>query len=194
MMETGVLKGKCIIFSAPSGAGKTTIVHHLLDRNDQLAFSISACSRPPRPNEKDGEDYYFLSVQEFKNRIDQDDFIEWEEVYKDHFYGTLKREVERLWSGGKVVVFDVDVFGGLNLKKYFGNAALSFFIEPPSIEVLEQRLRDRKTESEEKIQTRLTKAAEELTKAEQFDQTVVNDNLRLTVEEVEKYIKAFIGR
>lgn len=193
-METGVHKGKCIIFSAPSGAGKTTIVHHLLDRNDQLAFSISACSRPPRPNEKDGEDYYFLSVQEFKNRIDQDDFIEWEEVYKDHFYGTLKREVERLWSSGKVVVFDVDVFGGLNLKKYFGNAALSFFIEPPSIEVLEQRLRDRKTESEEKIQTRLTKAAEELTKAEQFDQTVVNDNLRLTVEEVEKYIKAFIGR
>lgn len=193
-METGVHKGKCIIFSAPSGAGKTTIVHHMLDRNDQLAFSISACSRPPRPNEKDGEDYYFLSVQEFKNRIDQDDFIEWEEVYKDHFYGTLKREVERLWSSGKVVVFDVDVFGGINLKKYFGNAALSFFIEPPSIEVLEQRLRDRKTESEEKIQTRLTKAAEELTKAEQFDQTVVNDNLRLTVEEVEKYIKAFIGR
>jgi len=184
--------GKCIIFSAPSGAGKTTIVNHLLDRNNRLAFSISACSRPPRPNETHGEDYYFLSVQAFKDRIAEDDFIEWEEVYEDHFYGTLKVEVERLWSLGKVVVFDVDVFGGINLKKYFGDAALSFFIQPPSIEVLEQRLRNRQTESEKKIQTRLTKASQELTKAEQFDRTVVNDNLELTVEEVDKNIKAFI--
>ena len=187
-------KGKCVIFSAPSGAGKTTIVHRLLDRMDNLAFSISACSRAPRPNEVDGKDYYFLSVEDFKNRIDSGDFIEWEEVYKDHFYGTLKSEVERLWELNKTVVFDVDVFGGINLKSYFGENALSFFIQPPSIDTLEQRLRNRKTESEDKIQTRLKKASEELKMSDRFDRIVVNDNLDLTIDEVEEYVKEYLKK
>lgn len=187
-------KGKCIIFSAPSGAGKTTIVHGLLDRLDNLAFSISACSRAPRPNEVDGKDYYFLSVEDFKNRIDAGDFIEWEEVYKDHFYGTLKSEVERLWKLNKTVVFDVDVFGGINLKSYFGENALSFFIQPPSIETLEQRLRNRKTESEDKIQTRLKKASEELKMSDHFDKIVINDNLGLTIDEVEEYVIEYLKK
>lgn len=187
------IQGKCVIFSAPSGAGKTTIVHRLLDRMDDLAFSISACSRDPRPNEVKGKDYYFLTVEEFKGKIENNEFIEWEEVYKDHFYGTLKSEVERLWKKGKTVVFDVDVYGGINLKKYFGDDALSFFIQPPSIEVLEERLRNRKTETEEKIRTRLKKASEELQQREQFDRVVVNGNLDLTVDEVEDYIKEYLG-
>jgi guanylate kinase len=187
-------KGKCIIFSAPSGAGKTTIVHGLLGRMDNLAFSISACSRAPRPNEIDEKDYYFLSVENFRKRIDLGDFIEWEEVYKDHFYGTLKSEVERLWELNKTVVFDVDVFGGINLKSYFGDNALSFFIQPPSIETLEERLRNRKTESEDKIQTRLKKASEELKMSGKFDRVVVNDNLSLTIDEVEKYVKEYLSK
>jgi guanylate kinase len=161
---------------------------------DNLAFSISACSRAPRPNEVDGKDYYFLSVEDFKNRIDAGDFIEWEEVYKDHFYGTLKSEVERLWKLNKTVVFDVDVFGGINLKSYFGENALSFFIQPPSIETLEQRLRNRKTESEDKIQTRLKKASEELKMSNRFDRIVVNDNLGLTIDEVEEYVKEYLKK
>ncbi len=184
--------GKCIIFSAPSGAGKTTIVRALLDRMDELAFSISACSREPRANERHKVDYYFLGIELFKEEIEDNSFIEWEEVYKDHFYGTLKHEVDRLWAENKVVVFDVDVYGGINLKKYFGDSALSFFIQPPSIEVLEERLRNRQTETEDKIKTRLEKVGEELSKSEFFDKVVINNDLELTIAEVEEMVKEFI--
>lgn len=186
--------GKCIIFSAPSGAGKTTIVHRLLDRMDQLAFSVSACSRAPRSNEIDKKDYYFLSVKNFKTKINDNAFIEWEEVYENHFYGTLKSEVERLWSIGKTVVFDVDVYGGINLKKHFRERALSIFIQPPSLDTLEKRLRNRKTESEDKIQTRIEKASEELKMRNYFDQIVVNDNLDLTVNQVENHVKEYLKK
>ncbi len=186
------MTGQCIIFSAPSGSGKTTIVHALLKRMDGFAFSISACSRPPRGGEKNGIDYYFLGIEGFKQKIQEGAFIEWEEVYKDHFYGTLKEEVDRLWSENKVVLFDVDVYGGINLKKYFGDAALSIFIEPPSIDILEKRLRKRKTDTEDKIRLRLKKAKEELTNSAFFDKTVVNHKLEPTILEVENAIKEYI--
>lgn len=185
-------QGKCIIFSAPSGAGKTSIVHGLLERIDNLAFSVSACSREPRINEEHGEDYYFIGVEGFKQKIQEDAFIEWEEVYKDHFYGTLKEEVDRLWNENKIVVFDVDVYGGINLKNYFKDAALSFFVEPPSIAILEARLRKRETETEDRIQLRLQKAKEELSKAEYFDKKVLNLELKTAINEVEKIIKEYI--
>lgn len=185
---------KCIIFSAPSGAGKTTIVHELLSLNNNLSFSVSATSRDPRPNEIDGKDYHFLSVETFKKRIANNDFVEWEEVYPDHFYGTLKSEVEKIWDQNKGVIFDVDVYGGINLKKYFGDKALSFFIKPPSIEVLEERLRNRKTESEERLAIRLGKAKEELLLFEQFDISVVNNNLKPTVSWIDEKVKAFLKK
>lgn len=185
-------KGKCIIFSAPSGAGKTSIVHALINRIDELAFSISACSREQREGEKNGEDYYFIGVEGFKAKIKEGAFIEWEEVYKDHFYGTLKAEVERLWREGKVVIFDVDVYGGINLKKFFGDAALSYFVLPPSIEVLEERLRKRQTETEDRILLRLSKANEELSKAAMFDKQVLNQDFETAVKEVEVNVKEFI--
>lgn len=169
--------GKCIIFSAPSGAGKTTIVRHLLTQRNDLAFSVSATSRERRGNETEGEDYYFLSVEQFRKRIDEGDFVEWEEVYTDQFYGTLKSEIERIWSLGKHVIFDVDVMGGVNLKKAFGDRALSVFVKPPSIEALEQRLRKRDTETEESIRRRVAKADEELATIERFDVVLLNDNL-----------------
>lgn len=186
-------KEKCIIFSAPSGAGKTTIVHRLLAMEEALAFSVSACSRAPRTNEVEGKDYYFLSVSEFKQKIKADALIEWEEVYPDHFYGTLKKEIARIWDEGKVVVFDVDVYGGISLKKYFGDKALSFFIEPPSIATLEERLRKRSTETEDRIKLRLSKAEEELALKNKFDRSVVNGNLEETVAEVFTYVKGFIA-
>jgi len=162
-------KGKCVIFSAPSGAGKTTIVHNLLAEELGLEFSISACSRSPRPNEKDGVDYYFLGQDEFKRRIQNNEFVEWEEVYTNNFYGTLKSEMERIWEQGKVVIFDVDVIGGLNLKKEFKEDALAIFVKPPSYEELEKRLRGRSTETEEKIKQRMDKAQNELMFADDFD-------------------------
>lgn len=170
-------EGKCIIFSAPSGAGKTTIVRHLLETRPDLEFSISACSRDSRGEEVNGKDYYFLGVEGFKKEIEAEAFVEWEEVYKDNFYGTLKSEMNRIWALGKHVIFDVDVVGGLNLKKRFGEDALAIFVKPPSEEVLEQRLRGRQTETEEKIQMRLAKAREELALSEKFDAVLLNDNL-----------------
>ena len=170
-------QGKCVIFSAPSGAGKTTIVHYLLSRLSGLEFSVSACSREPRVNEVHGKDYYFLGLEGFRKKIAEQAFVEWEEVYTDNYYGTLKSEIERIWSQGNSVIFDVDVVGGLNLKKKFGDAALAVFVQPPSIDVLEKRLRGRSTESEDKIRQRMEKAANELSYADRFDVLLVNDDL-----------------
>lgn len=186
------ITGKSIIVSAPSGAGKTTIVRRIMEVIPELAFSISACSRAPRPNEQEGKDYYFIGVPGFKNAIENQEFIEWEEVYTDHYYGTLKKEVDRLWKAGKVIIFDVDVVGGLNLKQQFKNAALSIFIEPPNISILESRLRARKTESEGRIELRIKKAAWELTQATQFDCCILNDQLEQAVEEAVTRVKSFI--
>lgn len=188
-----ILSGKCLIFSAPSGAGKTTLVHYLLRQIENLEFSISATSRAPRGREIDGVDYHFLSLDEFKKRISENEFIEWEEVYKDNFYGTLKTEVQRAWRQGKTVVFDVDAEGGINLKKIFGTNALSIFIKPPSLFVLEQRLRDRRTEDEESIKKRLGKAQGELDKAEHFDTILLNDNLEKACHEAQELVTNFIN-
>lgn len=184
--------GKCIIFSAPSGAGKTTIVRHLLAHREDLAFSVSATSRARRSNEKDGADYYFLSVDQFKERIEKGDFVEWEEVYTDQFYGTLKSEIERIWKLGKHVIFDVDVMGGINLKKAFGDRAIAVFVKPPSVNALEQRLRKRETESEESIRRRVAKAGEELATADRFDQVLLNDNLSEAKENALKMVSTFL--
>lgn len=174
--------GKCIIFSAPSGAGKTTIVKRLLKEQLGLEFSISAATREKRSNEIDGVDYYFFSVEDFKKKIEEEAFIEWEEVYDDHFYGTLKSEIDRIWASGKHVIFDVDVVGGLNLKKYFAEKALAIFVMPPSLQALEERLRGRATEKEERIQKRLAKAKTELITADQFDYVILNDELEKAVQ------------
>lgn len=184
--------GKCVIFSAPSGAGKTTIVRNLLQRDLGLEFSISACSRDPRANEVDGKDYYFLGVDGFRERINEDAFVEWEEVYTDHFYGTLKSEMERIWSKGNTVVFDVDVIGGLNIKKKYGENALAVFVQPPSYEELEKRLTNRSTESAEKIKQRLDKAHEELQYAKDFDLILVNDDLDEACDKIDAIIRKFI--
>jgi len=184
--------GKLIIFSAPSGSGKTTLVHHLLSKPElKLAFSVSATSRSKRPNETDGKDYYFLSADEFRKRIDAGDFLEWEEVYNNQFYGTLRSEIDRIHAEGKHVMFDVDVVGGLNIKKQFGDDALAAFVKPPSIEELERRLRNRSTESEESLQKRVGKAAEEMEYADQFDVVLVNDDLDIAKAEAEKLVTDF---
>jgi guanylate kinase len=186
------VSGKCIIFSAPSGAGKTTIVHALLDANIGLEFSISACSRAPRPNEKNGKDYYFLGLEGFKQKLDEDAFFEWEEVYTDNFYGTLKSEIERIWSLNKTVVFDVDVIGGLNLKRILGAQALAVFVQPPSYVELENRLRFRSTETEDKIQQRMKKAHQELGSANEFDVILVNDQLDQAILKAKELVVSFI--
>jgi guanylate kinase len=185
-------KGKLIIFSAPSGAGKTTIVKKLLQKDFNLEFSISATSRSARPNEIHGQDYYFLSPFEFAQKVEDKAFLEWEEVYMGTSYGTLKSEVERIRDLGKNVIFDVDVVGGLNIKKFYGEEALAIFVQPPSLEELEKRLRLRSTETEEKIKVRLAKAIQELSFANQFDVIIVNDNLEKAIKEAEEKIQDFL--
>ncbi len=184
--------GKLVIFSAPSGSGKTTIVRELLKRFPQFEFSISATSRKPRGTEQHGVDYYYLSNEEFRERVERDEFVEWEEVYAGTCYGTLKCEMERIWAKGNIIVFDVDVMGGINLKRLFGDDACSVFIMPPSVEELERRLRGRGTDSEEVILKRIDKAEFELSKSSEFDHTVVNDVLADAVDEATNIINNFL--
>ena len=181
------MEGKAIIFSAPSGSGKTTIVQHLLENNPDLGFSISASTRDKRGRtEAHGKDYYFLTPEEFKKKIDSNQFIEWEEVYEGNFYGTLKSEIDRIWKQGKNVIFDVDVKGGLNLKKYFGENALAVFVKAPSLEVLKERLNDRGTESPESLSRRLFKANFEMSFQNQFDVVLINENLNKSLAEAQR--------
>jgi guanylate kinase len=186
--------GKLIIFSAPSGSGKTTIVKHLLAKNNYLGFSISACTRDKRGrNETYGKDYYFLTPEEFKQKIDQNEFVEWEQVYPGQFYGTLKSEINRIWSEGKSAVFDVDVKGGLSLKKFYGDKALAIFVKCPSMEVLEQRLRERKTDTEESISARLFKVKFEMSFENQFDITLVNNDLEEALKDAQQLVDDFLA-
>ena len=186
-------KGKLIVFSAPSGSGKTTIVRHLLGlENLNLEFSISATSRESRGDEINGKDYYFISTKDFKNHIKDDDFLEWEEVYRDNFYGTLKSEVERIWALGKHVIFDIDVAGGLRIKKKFPEETLAVFVKPPSVDELKIRLKKRKTESEERINMRIAKASVELATAPQFDKIIKNYELDVALKEAEGLVADFI--
>lgn len=188
------MKGKLIIFSAPSGAGKTTIVKKLLRKNLNLEFSVSACSRPRRNNEEHGKDYYFFSVEEFKKKIQNNEFVEWEEVYKEHFYGTLKSEIERIRNKGKNVIFDVDVEGGLKLKKTFGKEALAIFIMPPSVDELQKRLIKRATDENSNINIRVDKASSEIQHARQFDMIIINDHLDRATQEAESAVSEFLNQ
>ncbi len=186
-------KGKLIVFSAPSGSGKTTIVRHLLTQEAfNLEFSISATSREKRGDEKEGVDYYYLSAKEFKNKIKNDEFLEWEEVYRDNFYGTLKTEVERIWAKGKHVIFDIDVSGGLRIKRKFQEETLAIFVKPPSIDELKIRLKKRKTESEDKINMRVAKASAELATAPLFDKVILNDDLDKALIEAGTLVSDFV--
>ncbi|QCK14009.1 guanylate kinase [Mangrovivirga cuniculi] len=188
-------EGKAIIFAAPSGSGKTTIVKHLLKNNDFLGFSISACTRDKRGrNEENGKDYYFLTPHEFKENIDADEFIEWEEVYPGNFYGTLKSEIQRLWDEGKTVIFDVDVKGALNLKEYFQDKALAVYVKVPSIDELAKRLRDRGTESEDSVSRRLFKAKFEMEFMDKFDVVLVNDDLAKAQEKSQQLLDEFMEK
>ncbi len=187
------MAGKLLIFSAPSGSGKTSIVQNLLKRISSLEFSISATSRKPRKGEIHGKDYYFVSPDEFRKKIENNEFIEWEEVYEDNYYGTLKSELERIWASGKHVIFDVDVVGGLNIKRQFPDSSLAVFITVPSFEELENRLRNRSTESEEALQKRLSKAKEEMTRAGRFDVQIMNDNLDNAIDKAERVVREFVG-
>lgn len=187
------MEGRVVIFSAPSGAGKTTIVKEMLNQQFGLEFSVSACSRPKRENEVDGKDYYFLSVEDFKKKIENDEFLEWEEVYTDQFYGTLRTEVDRIWAKGKDVIFDVDVVGGINIKNIFEDKALAVFVMPPSLEVLKERLLGRSTEDKESLKKRLLKAEFEMTYADQFDVLIVNDVLEVAVDEAQARLFTFLS-
>ncbi|MCG8687455.1 MAG: guanylate kinase [Desulfobacterales bacterium] len=187
------MDGKVVIFSAPSGAGKTTIVKEMLNQQFGLEFSVSACSRPKRENEVDGKDYYFMTTEAFKQKIENDEFLEWEEVYKDQFYGTLKSEVDRIWAKGKDVIFDVDVVGGVNVKSIFGDKALAIFIMPPSLEVLKERLLARSTENEESLKKRLDKAELEMTYADDFDVQIINDDLEVAIDEAKATLFSFLS-
>jgi len=186
------VKGKFVIVSAPSGAGKTTIVRRLLQSGLNLEFSVSATSRPPRINETNGKDYFFISIADFKEKIRNGDLIEWQEVYKDNYYGTLKSEVERIWNNGHHLLFDLDVQGGINLKNLFPTITLSIFIMPPSLEELGNRLRLRSTESEENIGKRLEKAASEITFSGKFDKIIVNDDLETASRETIQTVNQFL--
>nr|WP_299382504.1 guanylate kinase [Allomuricauda sp.] len=186
--------GKLIIFSAPSGSGKTTIVKHLLKQPElNLAFSVSATSRPPRGSERDGVNYYFMSISDFKKHIKNGDFLEWEEVYRDNFYGTLKSEVERLWAEGKNVIFDIDVVGGLRIKKKFPEETLAVFVKPPSVDELKIRLKKRSTESDDKINMRVAKASVELATAPQFDKVIKNYDLDVALQEAHQMVAEYVG-
>lgn len=188
------MKEQVIIFSAPSGSGKSTVVNHLLKTFDFFELSISATSRAPRGTEKDGVEYYFITPEEFRKRIEKDMFVEYEEVYEDRFYGTLKSEVQRIWDCGHIILFDVDVKGGVNLKRYFGDKALSVFIQAPSVEELRRRLESRATDSKEAIDERVAKAEEEMTYAPKFDRILINDDLQLCLAEAEDIINGFADR
>jgi len=188
-------KGKLLVFSAPSGSGKTTIVRHLLQQDDlNLEFSISAATREPRGQEVDGKDYYFMSIEQFKKHIKAEDFVEWEEVYRDNFYGTLKSEVERIWAKGKNVIFDIDVAGGLRIKSKFPQETLAVFVKPPSVDELKRRLKERSTESDDKINMRIAKAHVELATAPQFDKIIKNYDLDVAKAEAYELVKDFISK
>ena len=183
---------KLIVISAPSGAGKTSIVHYLLREIPNLSFSVSVCSREKRANEIDGKDYHFLSVEEFKQKIEENAFLEWEEVYKNQYYGTLNSEVQRIWDDGKTAIFDVDVVGGISIKKQYPKECLSFFIMPPSIEVLRERLRSRDSESDEMLKKRINKAEEEILRNNEFDRVILNNNFEIACKEAKRLIINFI--
>ena len=193
MNSSNNFQGKAVIISAPSGAGKTTLVNKLLKAKLPLLFSVSACSRAPRDGEEDKKNYYFLSIEEFKEKIKAQDFVEWEEVYKGNFYGTLKKEIERIWEEKKHVVFDVDVVGGISLKEYFKENSISIFIKPPSMEVLSERLKKRNADDRKAIKNRLEKSFEEMKSIDKFDKIIINDELSIStkniIEIVEKFLK-----
>jgi len=186
--------GKMIIITAPSGAGKTTIVRHLLKKYENLAFSVSATTRPPRKGEKDGKDYYFLSEKKFKKKIEKEKFAEWEEVYPGKFYGTLKKEIKRIWKEGKHIVFDIEVKGATNIKNFYGDKALAIFVKAPSIEELMRRLENRDTENVASIKERITRAKQEMTYENNFDKVLVNDDLEIALAEAEQMVEDFIKK
>ncbi len=190
--KTTQMNNKVVIFSAPSGSGKSTIVNHILKLYPEMEFSISATSRPPRGNEKNGIEYYFMTTEEFRKKISENLFVEYEEVYSGRYYGTLKQEIERIWAKGHIIIFDVDVKGGVNLKKYFGEKALSIFIQAPSVKVLKERLIKRATDPMPEIEKRAAKAQEEMTYANKFDKILINDNLDKAYKEAEELIQNFL--